>query len=71
MSNSKTQPREVDVVIETRDVAARFECPHCSCEHRVDMCEFDERGLWYGEECYVCDECGGQFDLNGSVERDV
>lgn len=45
MSNSKTQPREVDVVIETRDVAARFECPHCGCEHRVDMCEFDERGL--------------------------
>ena len=71
ISDTERQPSDVDVTIETRDVAAVFQCPYCGFKHRIDIDLFDIADLWCRQERYECDGCGKEFDLNGYIERDV
>lgn len=48
-----------------RAVKIAATCPYCEHEFEEDIAEFDECGLWYGEETTECPECGREFRLVG------
>ncbi len=64
----KDKQPEVNITIEQKPVAVRFECPYCGEQNRADIDCFVWEELWNYTEGYECEHCGKEVDFNGDID---